>query len=376
MNGAGSVYPERGQWIAQLSIGPRGYRQKIRRTRSTRREALVALAELRVAARPARLNRTTTGAYLEQWVRDVRNLRPETMRGYEIAVRYHLVPTIGHIRLADLGPLDVEHMLAVVGQRVSPKTLRNTHSVLRRALTMAVRAGLVTRNVAAREFVDPPRAPVEEPKALSVDEVHRLLAEARGDPIEPLLIVAVGTGLRTGELLGLAWEDIDLEAGRLSVRRELARVGNTYQRVEPKTPGSRRAVPLSASTMAALRLQRDRTIAAGFVPTATGPVFTNRQGGPLNGSWVNRHTQALELRAGIRPLPFRKLRSTYASRLAEAGIADLEIARLLGHTRTHVTKKHYIAAGPTPLAALEAVEVLIGNGSPTGHGGIGRTHAE
>lgn len=363
MTGTGSVYHDAttGRWVAQLSLGPRSRRRLVRRYRSSERAASAALLELRGERHPATAtSRVTLGSYLESWIRDVRNLRPETRRAYRNAIVNHLVPTIGHIRLVDLSPLDVERMLALVGEQVGPKSLHNVHAVLRRALTFAVRQELVPRNVAARAFVDPPRVPAEEPKALTVDEVHRLLAAARGDRIEALLVTAVGTGLRIGELLGLAWEDIDLEAGRLSVRRELSRVEGRYQRVEPKTSGSRRSVPLSASVMAALRLQRDRTIQAGFIPTAAGPVFTNRSGGPLNGSWVNRHTRRLELRAGIRPLSFHKLRATYSTRLAEAGVSDLEIARLLGHSRTHVQKKHYIAPGPTPPAALAAVESMIG----------------
>jgi integrase len=354
----GSVYRERGKWIAQLAIGPRGQQLKVRRTRDSKAEAHAALVELRESRKPLSASKLTLSAYLERWVADVRNLRPSTRRAYANAIDYHIAPAIGHISLADLSPLHVESMLAIVGERVGPKTLRNVHAVLRRALAMAVRAGLLMRNVASREFVDAPRVPTQEPRALSMAEVHRLLRAAKGDRFEALFVLALGTGLRQGELLGLAWEDI--EDGRVNVRRELVRRDGRYARDELKTRTSRRAVPLSPAVAEALRTHRERVIAAGFVPTATGPVFTNLRGGPLNGGWLTHHFYDLCRAAGIPRLPFHRLRATYASRLAEAGVSDLDIARLLGHARSTVTKQHYIAAGALPPAVLETVERMVG----------------
>ena len=368
MPGEGSVYPRRDPsshrvigWIAQLSIGPREARRYVRRSAKTRSDARVVLDELRAeqlaGTKPSRL---TTGAYLEQWVRDVRNIRPTTRRGYEAVVTYHLVPHIGHIRLVDLNPLHVEHLMATLAPSMSAKSLRNVHAVLRRALNHAVRAEVVSRNVASRDFVDTPRVPDREPDAFSAAEVRQLLRMVAGDRLEALIVVAVGTGLRSGELLGLAWEDVDLDADRLLVRRELVRRDGRYHREEPKTPGSRRTVPLSPAIAISLARHRDRLIAEGFVPTATGPVFVNTTGGPLNGSWLTHHVQALYERAGIRRLDFKALRATFGSRLFEAGVPDMEIAKLLGHTRTHTTKRHYITLGDRHASALEAIEELVG----------------
>lgn len=360
MTGSGSVYPERGQWVAQLSMGPRAKRRYVRRTRPTRREALLALAELRAERHPERATRLTLSDYLVGWVSSVRNLRPATLHAYANAIDYHLVPTLGHLRLSELSALDVERALSQLADRLSPKSLRNVHAVLRRALGQAVRAGILDRNVASREFVDAPRVPSEEPHALSIAEVHRLLAATAGDRLEALFVTAIGTGLRQGELLGLAWEDLELERARISVRRELVRRDGRYIRDELKTPQSRRAVPLSPSVVAALQAHRQRVVEAGFVPTATGPVFTNTTGGPLNGGWLTHRFYRLLDQAGIPRLPFHNLRTTYSSRLAEAGVSDIEIARLLGHSRTHTARKHYIAAGAVPEAVVATVEAMVG----------------
>lgn len=224
----------------------------------------------------------------------------------------------------------------------------------------AVRAELVSRNVAGRDFVDTPRVPDREPDAFSADEVRALLRTVAGDRLEALYRLAVGTGLRSGELLGLAWQDIDLDGAQLSVRQELVRRDGRYLREEPKTPGSKRSVPLSPALVSALRSHRERLIAEGFVPTATGPVFVNRSGGPINGSWLTHHAQRLYERAGIRRLDFKALRATFGSRLFEAGVPDMEIAKLLGHTRTHTTKRHYISLGDRHSAALDVIEELVG----------------
>lgn len=368
--GEGSLYQRAdGKWVAAVSIGGRQSRRYVRRIRPTERAARAALRELNAERHVGgKASRITTGDYLARWVRDARNIRPTTRRAYEVAVREHLTPELGGIRLGSLSPLDVERMLAHLGERLGPKSLRNVHAVLRRALGQAVRAGLLTRNVASREFVDAPRVPATEPRALSAAEVHRLLVAARGDRLEALFVVAVGTGLRQGELLGLAWEDLELpQSGhnihgpRLHVRLALMRQDGRYLRDEPKTDRSRRTVPLAPAVAAALRAHRERVIAAGFTPIATGPVFTNLSGGPLSGSWLTHHFYTLLERAAISRLPFKNLRTTFSSRLFEAGVPDRRIADLLGHRRTATTQGHYIAtAGAEQDEALAAVERLVG----------------
>lgn len=374
MPGEGSIFRLKdGRWRAQVSIGGRRRRRFVTRTVPSKLEALAALDELR-GDRRAGLTRSrmTLGDYLERWVDSARNIRSTTRSGYRAVVMYHLVPTIGSVRLAQLTPSHVEEMLAQLEPRMSPKSLRNVHAVLRRALGQAVRARLVPVNVASREYVDAPRVMLEDPDALSAAEVERFLAAVRGERLEALFLLALGTGLRQGELLGLAWQDLEMGASsvesgtgltrraHLTVRYELARVAGVYRRVEPKTDRSRRSVPLAPGLVAALQAHRLRTIDEGFVPTATGPVFTNRSGGPLSGSWLTHHLYAVLERSGMRRVPFKILRATFASRLFEAGVPDLEIAALMGHTRTHTTKRHYIALGDRHASALEAVERMIG----------------
>lgn len=359
MPGEGSVYRRKsdGRWVAALSVGSRGDRVIYRRYAPSKAEARAKLDELKAGLlQPT--SATTLGDFLGRWVNEARDIRPTTRHGYQAVVTYHLAPRIGHIPIGSLTPLHVERLLADLDGTMSPKTARNVHVVLRRALGQALRAGLVRRNVASREFVDAPKVPTTEPDALTGAQVHRLLEAARGDRIEALVVVAVATGLRQGELLGLAWEDIDLDRGMLQVRKELVRRDGRYSREEPKTERSKRSIPLAPAAVAALREHRERLIADGFIPIPTGPVFVNRDGGELSGSWVTHHFYDLLAQAGIERRPFKILRATFSSRLFEAGVSDLVIARLMGHARTHTTKRHYIADRPED--ALAAIERMVG----------------
>lgn len=362
MAGEGSIFRRAsdGAWIAQLSVGtPRRYVSRSARTKSEARLKLAELQASRGAVAPSRL---TIGAYLERWVNDVRDIRDTTRDGYRAVVTYHLVPTIGDIRLVDLSPLDVERMLGILGERMGAKSLRNVHAVLRRALGQAYRAGTVTRNVASREFVDAPRVASTEPRALTADEVRRLLDVARADRHEALIAIAVGTGLRQGELLGLAWQDVT--ETEIIVRQALVKKAGRFQLDEPKTEGSKRAVPLPRSAWEAVQRHRQRLVAEGFVTVATGPVFVNARGRRLSGSWVTHHFYDLCERAGIDRLPFKNLRTTYGSQLYENGVPETEIALLMGHTRTHTTRRHYIARGQAGRQkAVDAIESLFANQS-------------
>jgi integrase len=356
MNGEGSIYRRAsdGRWVAALSVGGREDRVIHRRYARTRAEARIRLDELR--AGETMTSTATVGDFLERWVSDARNIRPTTRSGYRAAITKHIDPTIGHLRLVDLTPLDVERMLADLQGSMSPKTLRNAHAVLRRGLGQAVRAGLIQRNVASREYVDAPKVTDSDPRVLTPDEERRLVAAAQGDRMEALIVTALGTGLRLGELLGLAWEDI--EPSRLRVRKELVYRDGRYHREDPKTPRSKRTVPLAPHVAAALAAHRDRLIAAGYVPTSTGPVFVNTTGGALSGSWVTHHFYDLLAAAKVNRLPFKNLRSTFSSRLYGAGVPDRTIADLMGHTKVRTTQKHYIAT--TPEQAIEAVARLAG----------------
>lgn len=373
--GEGSVFRRAsdGKYVAQLSIGPRGSRSYLTKTigprKPTRTEERAALDELRAKAGGIDVSNLTTGAYLERWVNDARDIRPTTRHGYRAVVTYHLVPTIGSVPLADLTPLHVEGMLTHLGPKMSPKSLRNVHVVLRRALSQAQRAGLISRNPASREYVDAPKVPDQEPRVLTHAEEARLRAVLDGDPIRAHVLVSLGTGLRQGELLGLAWEDI--EGDHLRVRKELTYRDGRYSREDPKTPRSKRSVPLNDEVRQVLAEHRTALKAREFVVTSTGPVFVNTTGRPLSGSWLTHRFYDLCDRAGIERQPWKIMRATFRTRLDEAAVPESVINALMGHTRTYTGRKHYTTT--TPEQAVAAVARL--NQSPNQSRAVGEALA-
>ena len=369
--GTGSLYsitdPRNGEkrWIAQVSLGSRTNRRFRKRVCKSERAARAALKELRAEVAPIARSRLSLSAYLEGWVRDVRNIGPGTQVEYANAIALHINPTIGHVRLSALAPAHVEGMIRALEPVLAPKSIRNVVGVLRRALTFAVRDELVTRNVASSEYIDPIRVPDSDPRVLTVQELTRLHAACKGDWLEGLIVTAAGTGLRQGELRALAWGDVDLEAGRLEVHHSLRRVkGATrksghYVRAQPKTRRSDRVVPLAPSVVAALVEHRERIKAAGFVPISSGPVFPSKRGHELSAGWVTHRFYALCEKANVRRAPFKSLRATFASRLHDAGVPERRIQDLLGHKRdSRVTQRHYVGAGEWGEAVAAVAEVV------------------
>ena len=182
-----------------------------------------------------------------------------------------------------------------LGAGLSPKTVRSVHGVLHRALVWAVKWEYVPRNVA--DATDPPVAARTETPSLTADESARLVRAARGHRLEALWIVALYTGCRLGELLGLKWEDVGWSTDSLAVRRTLTGAANGAPTLaEPKTARSRRVVPLSATALAALRAHGDRQAAerqaVGAAYVDFGLVFRTVAGTALGARNVRRTSSA------------------------------------------------------------------------------------
>lgn len=348
MAGEGSVYKRQdGRWVATISRGQRGSRQIRSLYRHTRAEAVEALAALKSSH--GRLDRRlTVSAFLERWLRDA-DIRETTRHGYQVVIDVHLNPHIGALRLTELAPLDVRAMMANLSG--SPKTRRNVLVVLRRALREAVRAELVTRNVASPEYVDAPKVRLLEPAVLTWDETDDVLTVA-DDEMRDLVTVALGTGLRAGEQIGLHWQDIGKD--QLRVQREVIRINKVSVLSEPKTETSKRVIPFGPEVASAFERQRARVKAAGFVPIATGPVFIDSKGNVLVGATLTHRWYRLLEKAGVPRKPWKVLRATYLSRLRDAGLDDADIGPLAGHAPgSRTTRRHYI--GPSSADRRAAV---------------------
>jgi len=285
--------------------------------------------------------RLTVATHLANWLESVRppNTRPTTYTRYEGIVRLYLIPAVGSALLTRLSPSDVERMLASIRERRSHHAASHARAVLRTALARAVRHRVVSVNVASlATWKQPPFARV---RYLSPDDVRTLLSSIDGDLLEPLVTVAIFTGARQGELLGLRWQDINLETRTVSIRHALQR----GELVETKTERSRRTIIVPAIVEAALRRQRTRQaeqrLLAGSRWTDRGLVFTTSVGTPHDATNVTKRYQRLLRVAGLPKLRFHDLRHTSATVGLALGESPREIMERLGHSQITLTMNTY-----------------------------------
>lgn len=347
-NGEGSIRQRAdGRWEARVILGD-GRRKSV--YGETRKDVAAKLLPVLKAAAdnlPVPSERNTVGAFLTDWLENTAKprVRASTFVGYEVAVRRHLMPQLGTLRLARLAPADLARCYAALGKAgLAPRTVRLCHAVLHKALADAARWDMVTRNVA--DLVDPPRAGRPETRVLSVADARRLLDAAAGDRLEALYVLALLTGLRAGELLGLRWTDLDLDRGELTVRQQVQRVAGAWLTSEPKTERGRRTLGLPSRAVEALRGRRVRQaeerLRAGAAWQESGLVFTTEIGTPIErGNILRRSFRPLLERAGLPPMRFHDLRHTAATLLLADGENVKAVQERLGHAAASMTLDVY-----------------------------------
>lgn len=323
-----------------------GRRRQIKRRGFTRKadataalERLLAEAERGTPVDPSRL---TVGVYLtDQWLPalQARNLRATTLDTYQRLVRRHLVPLLGAVRLQALDMPRVERMLAeLAAAGLSPKSRRNIHGVLSKALSDAQRWGLVSRNAASDAEL--PRAARPKARAWSAAQVARLLDHVQGDRLEPLWRVVVVLGCRRGEALGLRWSDIDWDRGLVSILNQRTIAGGTVVQNAPKTAAGERTVALDPATLAMLRTWRSQQaaeyLALGVRPTH-GLVFTAEDGRPLWPQRVTARFRAISDELGLPRIGVHGLRHSAGTWMISAGVNPKVVAQRLGHANVSVT---------------------------------------
>jgi integrase len=339
-------------WTALVDLPPdpaTGKRRQKRVTARTKREVESQVAELIHKAENGGFTdagKVTVREFVDRWLEaSAPTLRPSTARRYRDVARLHIVGVIGNVKLAKLSPADVQRLYADrLAAGLSPTSVHHVHAILHRALDQAVRWGLLLRNVT--EAVDPPRRANPEMQTWDARQAAAVLASATGDDLEALWRLALLTGMRRGELLGLRWTDLDLDAGALSVRRTLSR-GTTsrLEAGEPKTASGKRRVSLPASVVKSLRQHRDRqTFAkagAGEAYQDRGLVFATETGAPIHPNTLSRRFAALIARADVPKIRFHDLRHTCATLLLADGVHPKVVQERLGHATIAETLDRY-----------------------------------
>ncbi|CAL9670290.1 Tyrosine recombinase XerC [Streptomyces sp. enrichment culture] len=398
-NGDGTVYQRKdSRWeAAGYVLAPGNTRKRIRVYGTTRKEALAKLTEKIAASNrglPVAAADSTVSAYLTYWLDGVavHYLRENTHTRYAAAIRLHLNPGLGAKRLARLTTRDVRTFLdglrttcqccaqerdavrqsccaigQCCGKRLSPLTVTYVHAVLKSALEHAVREDELPRNVARNVKTTTPRPRRFQP--LTAAEARQFLQAAADDRLHALYELALRTGLRKGELLGLHWEDLDLDRGTATIHRSLQRTRTQGLTVlNTKTLASERRIALPTECIASLKIhqerQQEKRQAAGTGWTDNGLVFTTPKGKPLDPTNLTRRFRRLLHKAELRTIRFHDLRHSTATLLLEQGVDLIVIKELLGHAHIGVTAGVY--AHVRLRLQRQAIDTLGAALSPTG----------
>jgi integrase len=260
------------RWLVNADLGrdEHGRRKYVAKTvHGTEKDAKKVLRAMEtdrdqgtLAKAPATM---TLNAYLDQWLAEAKRpkLRPKTFQDYQTLLRLYVRPRLGAKKLTALTPLDVQRCLNAMGDaRLSARTIRYTHAVLRGALNQAVKWGLLARNPAAA--VDLPIQERREMQALSPAQIDQFRAVAQDLDADgaALYEFMVATGARPSEALGLQWGDVKLDGGKATIQRSVSWTkGGQWSFEGPKTPKSRRLIPLPPSLVATLGVHRQRQLA-------------------------------------------------------------------------------------------------------------------
>jgi integrase len=284
------------------------------------------------------------GDYLRQWLAHVAGrVRPKTLVGYRGLIRLYAAPGLGHLRLVELGPLQVQGLYSEMLERgLSAGTVVNMHLVLTQALGQAERWGLITRNPAAS--AQPPRPRRPEPAIVDPEIAGRLLAASAGTRFHLPVAVAISTGMRRGEILALRWSDLDADLTVARVRRTLQTAGGILQFVEPKTRRSRRAVELPAF----VRPHLERHRADQLTRKAADPswaehdlVITRRDGRPMNPDTLSSGWYRFCRKQGLPHVRFHDLRHAHATLMLLQGVHPKVVSERLGHASVGITLDTY-----------------------------------
>ncbi len=351
-NGEGSIFQRSdGRWVSAITTGfdAHGFQTRKNYYGRTRGEVAQKLDEAKkklAEGRPLSPEKQSVGQFLSRWIEDVvrPSVSPKTYRTYSDLIKKHLEPGLGRIDLQKLNAQQVQHFLNVKSEfGLSPATVKHCRDCLRAALNVAMRWDLLVRNPAA--LVKPPKRVRRKPQVYNKAQARQFVESIEGHRLESLFLVALCIGMREGEVLGLGWEDVDLENRILHVRYSLQRMAGKLQLVPTKTEESQRSIRLPdlvGSSLIAHRARQDQEKAlAGDDWVETGRVFTTSRGTMLDARNLLRSYYALRDLAALPKIRFHDLRHSAATLLRAAGVPTPAISKLLGHASTRTTEEVY-----------------------------------
>jgi integrase len=326
------------RWYAVID-GPKtsdGRRRQVTRTFDTQREAHAWLASGSAGGAES-----DSAAYLDdwlhQWLSDQPFTKPSTLATYRCHVDRHLSPALGRVRLEDLNRSHIAGFVRDLAVSVAPATVHRVVATLRSALGAAQREGRIASNPV--HGIRLPSVPARPHRVWTVEQTRDFLASCSNDAIGVLFRLAVVSGMRRGELLGLEWSSVDLKAGELTVRASRVAVGGEIVQGTPKSRFGVRTIYLDHETCLALNAWR--WTQARCIGPNDGLVFTHVTGTPFQPWWVSRAFDRRVEDLGLPRIRFHDLRHTSATIGLAAGESLKEVSARLGHADIAITANVY-----------------------------------
>jgi integrase len=361
-----------GSWTVIVDLGSdpvTGKRRQLwRSVKGPKREAeelLVQLLHERDTGVERPVGKLTVAEYLDQWVLDYvePSLAPKTLAAYRDVIRNHFVPALGALDLVALRPSHIQSLYTRMLGHLSARSVLRYHQILHAALRSAVRWQLLVRNPA--DAVEPPRPGRREIRALTPEQARAVMTAADATPYGPLVRLALLTGMRRGELIGVRWSDLDLEGAAIHVQQTAQRLaGQGIVFRQPKTRLSRRSIALSPDAVAILRQHRRRQAEARLL---AGPAYQDRDlvfatglGTPIEPGNLLRAWYRIVKVAGMPGLRIHDLRHGHATLMLGQGVHPKVVSERLGHASVNITLDTYSHVLPgLQAAAAEALDTIL-----------------
>lgn len=339
-NNEGTIYKRQsGTWRAQVSIN----NQRLSYTGKTRVEChqwLRKTMDLVDRGMNFENKDISLEQYLEEWFEIKKNtIKPKTAYDYRLLIDKYILPDLGKVKIAKLTTFEITHFyVRMKDSGKGTRTIQITHNILRSVLQDAVRNGLINRNPCDGALL--PRNEKKEMNVLNEHQVTKFLIAAEGSRYKALYHLAITTGMRYSELVGLKWGDIDWEKGTIKVQRQLQYIPHKgYQFSDPKTRSGVRTIMLGNSTLEILREHYRNN--SGSDKTGEHLIFVNAIGTKIYFKRLHQDFKRVLREAGLPEIRFHDLRHTAATLMISNGIPVVVVSKILGHSKPSVTMNIY-----------------------------------
>lgn len=364
-NNEGTIYKRKdGRWCAQVSLSGRRI-TKYAKTQKECHDWVKQISNKIEHGMTFDATQLTLERFMQSWLtgKDL-SIRPNTARNYRRYSKQHILPVLGRLRLQSITPAHIRQMyLRMQAEGKGARTIQLVHSTLHCALKQAVKERLLGYN--PMDAVERPKVETQEFHIFTEEQARTFLAATKGHPYEALFYLALITGLRKGELLGLMWTDIDWQKGFLKVERQLQQANwSSAVLVPTKTKSGRRQIKLGKGGLAMLEAHRQKQeaqrIHAGDGWKENGMIFTTSIGTYIDQTKVSREFKHILQGAGLPDIRFHDLRHTSISILLDIGTPVNTVQRRAGHSKASVTTDIYgHVMAHSQDAAAENIEEIV-----------------